>query len=38
MSSLGLDALIKAINGEPVDKLVDTGAGLVTKENMDNFK
>jgi simple sugar transport system substrate-binding protein len=38
MASLGLDALIKAINGKPVDKLVDTGAGLVTKENMDQFK
>lgn len=38
MSSFGLDALIKAIKGEPVDKLVDTGAGLVTKANMDQFK
>lgn len=38
MSSLGLDALIKAIKSEPVDKLVDTGAGLVTKDNMGNFK
>ena len=38
MSSLGLDALIKAINGEPVDKLVDTGAGLVTKANMADFQ
>ncbi len=37
MSSLGLDALLKAIKGEPVDKLVDTGAGLVTKENMKDF-
>lgn len=37
MSSLGLDALIKAIKGEPVDPLVDTGAGLVTKETMANF-
>jgi len=38
MSSLGLDALINAINGRPVDKLVDTGAGLVTKDTMDKFK
>jgi simple sugar transport system substrate-binding protein len=38
MSSLGLDALIKAIKGEPVDKLIDTGAGLVTKDNMDEFQ
>ena len=37
MSSLGLDALVKAIKGEPVDALVDTGAGLVTKENMGDF-
>jgi ABC-type sugar transport system substrate-binding protein len=38
MSSLGLDALINTIKGEPVEKLVDTGAGLVTKDNMDKFK
>jgi simple sugar transport system substrate-binding protein len=38
MSSLGLDALLNAIDGKPVDKLVDTGAGLVTKANMDQFK
>jgi simple sugar transport system substrate-binding protein len=38
MSSLGLDALINAINGKPVDKMVDTGAGLVTKANMNDFK
>lgn len=38
MSSLGLDALLKAIKGEQVEKLVDTGAGLVTEETMDQFK
>jgi len=37
MSSLGLDALIKAIKGEAVDALVDTGAGLVTKDTMASF-
>ena len=38
MSELGLDGLIKAIKGQPVDKSIDTGAALVTKANMDNFK
>ena len=38
MSSLGLDALIASIKGETVQKMVDTGAGLVTKDNMDTFK
>ena len=38
MSELGLDGLVKAIKGEPVDKLIDTGAALVTKDNMQNFK
>lgn len=38
MSEYGLDATLKAIKGEKVDKLVDTGAALVTKENMNEFK
>ncbi len=38
MSQLGLDGLIKAIKGEPVDKAIDTGAALVTKANMQSFK
>jgi simple sugar transport system substrate-binding protein len=38
MSAFGLDGLIKSIKGEPVEKLIDTGAALVTKANMDQFK
>jgi simple sugar transport system substrate-binding protein len=38
MSEFGLDGLIKSIKGEPVEKLIDTGAALVTKANMDQFK
>ena len=38
MSEFGLDGLLKAIKGQPVDKLIDTGAALVTKANMDQFK
>lgn len=38
MSEFGLDGLLKAIKGEPVDKLIDTGAALVTKANMNDFK
>jgi ABC-type sugar transport system substrate-binding protein len=38
MAELGVDALVKAINGEKVELLIDSGAALVTKENMDKFK
>jgi simple sugar transport system substrate-binding protein len=38
MSEFGLDGLIKSIKGEPVEKLIDTGAARVTKANMDQFK
>jgi ABC-type sugar transport system substrate-binding protein len=38
MASLGVDALVKAIRGEKVDSLIDSGAALVTKANMDQFK
>ena len=38
MAELGVDALIKAINGEPVDSLIDSGAALVTKDNMAKFQ
>jgi ABC-type sugar transport system substrate-binding protein len=38
MSALGVDALVKAIKGEQVPTLIDSGAALVTKDNMDKFK
>ena len=38
MAELGVDALVKAINGEKVESLIDSGAALVTKKNMDKFK
>lgn len=38
MSELGVDALVKAINGEKVESLIDSGAALVTKDNVDQFK
>jgi simple sugar transport system substrate-binding protein len=37
MASLGVDALVKAIRGEKVESLIDSGAALVTKDNMANF-
>jgi len=37
MAELGVDALVKAIRGEKVESLIDSGAALVTKENMANF-
>jgi ABC-type sugar transport system substrate-binding protein len=37
MGELGVDALVRAIRGETVESLVDTGAGLVTKENVGDF-
>ena len=37
MAELGVDALVKAIRGEKVESLIDSGAALVTKDNMANF-
>ncbi|MBU4531980.1 MAG: sugar ABC transporter substrate-binding protein [Hoeflea sp.] len=37
MGELGVDALVKAIRGESVEVLVDTGAGLVTADNVKDF-
>ena len=38
MAEKGVDALVRAIKGEKVESLIDSGAALVTKENMDKFK
>ena len=38
MASLGVEALVKAIRGEPVESLIDSGAALVTKSNMADFQ
>jgi len=38
MASLGVDALVKSIRGEKVESLIDSGAALVTKDNMADFK
>jgi ABC-type sugar transport system substrate-binding protein len=37
MAELGVDALVRAIRGETVESLIDSGAALVTPENMDQF-
>ena len=38
MAELGVDALVKSIRGEQVESLIDSGAALVTKANMDQFQ
>jgi ABC-type sugar transport system substrate-binding protein len=38
MAELGVDALVKAIRGEEVPSLIDSGAALVTKANMAQFQ
>ncbi|HTR13802.1 MAG TPA: sugar ABC transporter substrate-binding protein [Roseiarcus sp.] len=38
MAELGVDALVKSIRGEQVESLIDSGAALVTKDNMEKFK
>jgi simple sugar transport system substrate-binding protein len=38
MAELGVDALVKAIRGEQVESLIDSGAALVTKDNMASFQ
>jgi len=37
MGKHAVEAAIKAIRGEPVAKVIDTGTALVTKENADEF-
>jgi simple sugar transport system substrate-binding protein len=37
MAELGVDALVKSIRGEKVESLIDSGAALVTKDNMAKF-
>jgi simple sugar transport system substrate-binding protein len=37
MAELGVDALVKAIRGQKVEPLIDSGAALVTKSNMAKF-
>jgi simple sugar transport system substrate-binding protein len=38
MAELGVDALVKAVRGEQVESLIDSGAALVTKDNMADFQ
>jgi ribose transport system substrate-binding protein len=38
MGELGVDSLVKAIRGEKVESLVDTGAGLVTADNVKDYQ
>jgi simple sugar transport system substrate-binding protein len=38
MAELGVDALVRSIRGEPVESLIDSGAALVTRENMHAFQ
>ena len=38
MAELGGDALVKAIKGEKAPTLIDSGAALVAKDNMNTFK
>jgi len=37
MGKQAVEAAIKAIHGEPIAKVIDTGTALVTKENADEF-
>ena len=38
MAQLGVDALVKSIRGEKVEPLIDSGAALVTQDNMESFQ
>jgi ABC-type sugar transport system substrate-binding protein len=38
MGELGVDTLLKVINGETVEPLVDTGTAIVTVDNVAEFK
>jgi ABC-type sugar transport system substrate-binding protein len=38
MAEFGVDALVRSIRGEDVPSLIDSGAALVTKDNMAEFQ
>lgn len=38
MAELGVDALVKAVRGDEVPLLIDSGAALVTKDTMSQFQ
>ncbi len=38
MAEMGVDALVKSLKGEKVDIAIDSGAALVTKDNMDKIQ
>ena len=38
IGELGVDAVLKAVNGESVEANVDTGTAIVSKENVAEFK
>ncbi|HEY6795315.1 MAG TPA: substrate-binding domain-containing protein, partial [Kineosporiaceae bacterium] len=37
MAALGVEAAVKAVQGQPVDAFIDTGTELVTKDNAATF-
>lgn len=37
MAELGVEAAVNAVNGDSVEKFIDTGTELVTKDNADQF-
>ncbi len=37
MGTYGVDLMVRHLNGEQVPALVDTGTGVVTQENVDEF-
>ena len=37
MGIVGVDLMVRHLNGEDVPELVDSGAGLVTAENVDQY-
>jgi ABC-type sugar transport system substrate-binding protein len=37
MARLGVEAAMKAVNGQPVEPFIDTGTELVTKDNATQF-
>lgn len=38
MGKFGVESLLKLINGETIEPVIDTGTELVTKENAENYK
>jgi len=37
MGTIGVDLIVRKLNGEEIPEKVDSGSGVVTKDNVDQY-